>query len=443
MSNINIITNYSAEDIERIIDNFYSPTCQLSIEQRQQLNTILENLQYSTLAWDFSWKLLDINKSTSVQFFGAVALCNKISKNLSELDNNQIQQLFQQLIQRLIFYISIHAKQIITKLTVALDHLILHMIPDKWTNGITAIINLFTQSQNEFLIQHPEKAHLIVLNILTILPEEFSRINVSKSQRSLIRLELEKEFPNVLNYLQFIISTYNQIEILSKIFSCLSKWLEFGISILKIEILFEYLFNSLNNEYLFDDACDCLSVLFTSPDALKYPSTFSHLLPYVIQFETILDQCLTIGNKEKAEYITKLITQFGENLVQLIVQMSMTTNSQSQIVSHNFCRLVMKCTEIKGQYPIEETCSILTFNFWNALEEEINSINEKTNQEILLEVFHPYFEHLIEVLISKGKLPDNENIFTYEDKESFRCYRADIIDTMICMYNILNNRAME
>ena len=41
--------------------------------KRQQLNTILENLQYSTLAWDFSWKLLDINKSASVQFFGAVA----------------------------------------------------------------------------------------------------------------------------------------------------------------------------------------------------------------------------------------------------------------------------------------------------------------------------------------------------------------------------------
>jgi len=52
------------------------------IEQRQQLNTILENLQYSKLAWDFSWKLLDINKSPSVQFFGAVALCNKISKHL-------------------------------------------------------------------------------------------------------------------------------------------------------------------------------------------------------------------------------------------------------------------------------------------------------------------------------------------------------------------------
>ena len=36
----------------------------------------------------------------------------------SELDENQIQQLFQQLIQRLIFYISLNSKQIITKLTI-------------------------------------------------------------------------------------------------------------------------------------------------------------------------------------------------------------------------------------------------------------------------------------------------------------------------------------
>ncbi len=99
ISNTNVITNYSAEYIgqllyfnynliiifiklERIINDFYSPTCQLSIEQRQQLNGILENLQYSKLAWDFSWKLLDINKSSSIQFFGAAALCNKISKHL-------------------------------------------------------------------------------------------------------------------------------------------------------------------------------------------------------------------------------------------------------------------------------------------------------------------------------------------------------------------------
>ncbi|CAF5009261.1 unnamed protein product, partial [Rotaria sp. Silwood1] len=117
------------------------------------------------MTWDFSWKLLNTNKSPSVQFFWCCCF-------ISELDDNQIQQLFQQLIQRLVFYISINSKQITIKLVVALGHLILNMMPDKWKNGITAIITLFTQSQNEFLIEHPEKGHLIVLNILTILPEE-------------------------------------------------------------------------------------------------------------------------------------------------------------------------------------------------------------------------------------------------------------------------------
>jgi hypothetical protein len=89
----------------------------------------------------------------------------------------------------------------------------------------------------------------------------------------------------------------------NKIFSCLSKWLEFGISILEIEILFDYLFNSLNNPNLFDDASDCLIVIFTSPDALKYPSTFSRLFPYVLQLEIILDQCLMIGDKVKTDFV--------------------------------------------------------------------------------------------------------------------------------------------
>jgi hypothetical protein len=50
---------------------------------------------------------------------------------------------------------------------------------------------------------------------------------------------------------------------------------------------------------------------------------------------------------------------------------------------------------------------------------------------ILLELFRPYFERLIEVLISKGQLSENESIFTSEDKETFRCYRVDITDTMV------------
>ncbi len=60
----------------------------------------------------------------------------------------------------------------------------------------------------------------------------------------------------------------------------------------------------------------------------------------------------------------------------------------------------------------------------------MTSTNEPMNQRITLELFRPSFEHLIEVLISKGRLPENEKEFTSEDKEIFRTYRSDIIDTM-------------
>ncbi|CAF0722801.1 unnamed protein product [Didymodactylos carnosus] len=432
----------SLDEIERAINDFYSAT-NSSIVNRQQLNSFLERLQYSPLAWDFSWKLLQTTKTQSIQFFGAVALCNKISKHLAELDDKQLQLVFEQLIQKIISYVSINSKQIVVKLIVALGHLILNMMPDKWPNIMTNIINIFTQSSNDFLCKYPEKTHMIVLDILTILPEEFSRIVVPKSQRASIRLELERQFVTVLSYIQYIISNFNHVDVLCKMFDCLSKWLEFGIPILKFETMFDYLFNALNSVQLFDDACECIIVLFTSPDALKYPATFTGLLPYVLSLETLLDHALSSGDKEKCESLTKLITTFGENHAQLLLQLALTMYPQPQQLSNNFCRLVMRCTDMKGQYPIEETCSELTFSFWYALQEEVTSTEDDNKQIILMGIFRPYFIRLIEVLIIKGQLPENEQQYTSEDKETFRCYRVDIGDTMMCMHNALGNGALE
>ena len=70
----------------------------------------------------------------------------------------------------------------------------------------------------------------------------------------------------------------------------------------------------------------------------------------------------------------------------------------------------------------------------------MTSVDEEAKQVILLEIFRPYFERLIEVLISKGQLPESESMFTSEDKEAFRCYRVDITDTMV---SIVDERKRE
>ena len=48
-----------------------------------------------------------------------------------------------------------------------------------------------------------------------------------------------------------------------------------------------------------------------------------------------------------------------------------------------------------------------------------------------MDLFRPYFEHLIEVLITKGQLPEYENVLSSEDKDVFRTYRTSIADTMV------------
>ncbi|CAF1247363.1 unnamed protein product, partial [Didymodactylos carnosus] len=217
----------------------------------------------------------------------------------------------------------------------------------------------------------------------------------------------------------------------------------FGIPILKFETMFDYLFNALNSVQLFDNACECVIVLFNSPDALKYPTTFTHLLPYVLSLETLLDHAIACGDKKKCESLTKLIATFGDNHAKLLLQLALTMHPQSQQLLDNFCKLVMRCTEMKGQYPIEETCSELTFSFWYALQEEVTSSKDDKTQTLCMEICRPYFIRLIEVLITKGQMPENNQDYTSEDKETFRNYRVDIGDTIMCMHNALGNGVLE
>lgn len=74
-----------------------------------------------------------------------------------------------------------------------------------------------------------------------------------------------------------------------------------------------------------------------------------------------------------------------------------------------------------------ELLLFLYSRIWFGFQEEVTSGNKDT----VSESFRPYFERLIEILISKGQLPINENVFTSEDKELFRAYRSDILDTMV------------
>ena len=52
--------------------------------------------------------------------------------------------------------------------------------------------------------------------------------------------------------------------------------------------------------------------------------------------------------------------------------------------------------------------------------------------------FGPIYEELVNALMRKAMYSLNENDWTADQREAFRCYRTDIADTIMYCYNILN-----
>jgi hypothetical protein len=106
-------------------------------------------------------------------------------------------------------------------------------MPDKWNNGITTITTLFTHSQNEYFnnTSRRSKSFLFRIKIHEIFYFSFRVLLYQNHNYLQLDWNLKKNFLLViihlnllfsrfylvLSYLQFVISTYNQTDILNKL----------------------------------------------------------------------------------------------------------------------------------------------------------------------------------------------------------------------------------
>jgi len=104
-------------------------------------------------------------------------------------------------------------------------------------------------------------------------------------------------------------------------------------------------------------------------------------------------------------------------------------------------RMILKVTQMPLQYPTEESCSPVSFSFWYSLQDEYESMTMELQQNWGPLIHHLFFE-LIQGLIAKLKLPD-QKLLNSEEKESYRVYRIDISDTLMYIYNLLNQAMLQ
>ena len=162
-------------------------------EFKPQLDQWLKQAQNSHDAWNFSWQLLDMNKPLECQFYGASTLYNKVSKYFVEVPDDQYDILKDKLLEKLILYATNSAankqiRLIQRKLNSTLAKLALFLINNQWSTCIrdiiTTIPNLDLSQAQSVLAgtsssgsEAVNKNQLIsiVIDLLTLLPEEFAR----------------------------------------------------------------------------------------------------------------------------------------------------------------------------------------------------------------------------------------------------------------------------
>lgn len=106
------------ENLEQAINLFYKSQ---STDQAQ-LNDYLTSQQRDPAAWSWLWGFLDFSKSVEVQFFGAVTLHQKLSKNWQEVPQSMHNELKEKILQKIVEFGSAGTKLVLNRLCMSVSN---------------------------------------------------------------------------------------------------------------------------------------------------------------------------------------------------------------------------------------------------------------------------------------------------------------------------------
>lgn len=112
----------SLENLEQAVNLFYKSQS----NDQAQLNDYLIQQQRDKAAWSWMWDFLDLTKSVEVQFFGAVTLHQKLSKNWQEVPQSMHNELKEKILQKIVEFGGAGTKLVLNRLSMSVSHTQFH-----------------------------------------------------------------------------------------------------------------------------------------------------------------------------------------------------------------------------------------------------------------------------------------------------------------------------
>uniref|UniRef100_A0A8C1DK07 Importin-13 n=1 Tax=Cyprinus carpio carpio TaxID=630221 RepID=A0A8C1DK07_CYPCA len=405
---------------------YYDP----NIENKNLAQKWLMQAQVSPQAWQFCWVLLRPEKVPEIQYFGASALHTKISRYWGDIPTEQYNTLKTQLFSQIARFAS-GSKIVLTRLCVALASLALNMMPEAWPGAVSEMVHMFQEEGGEV---DGRARCLALLELLTVLPEEFQTSRLPQYRKGQVRAALGREWTAVYPLLQQLLRQPDSPPLVkARVLKCLSSWVLLDVPLNESEGLVEACFTALSDPELFDTAVEAIVNTISQPDSQRYVDTLLKLVPQVLQLQEQLRDAIRNGDMETSHGICRIAVSLGENHSRALLEQVEHWQSFLALVN-----MIMFCTGIPGHYPVNETTSSLTLTFWYTLQDDIMSF-EAEKQAVYLQVYRPVYFQLVDVLLHKAQFPTDEEYASWssDEKEQFRIYRVDISDTLMYVYEML------
>ncbi|XP_060533437.1 importin-13 [Cylas formicarius] len=447
---------YTVENLDKAVTLFYRTEAQQQVEAHQWLT----EAQNSSQAWSFVWELLSPQRSFQVQFFAATTLHTKLMKYWNEVPEDHYEPLKKRILEAIIGY-AMGPKIVLNRLCIALSAYIIHTIPTHWPKAFEELVSSF-QPQHLPNVE-PERVIWILLEILTVIPEEFQSTTMSVSQRNRVRVVLQEVSKDILKVVEMCLmplptqgfDILNLITYLNAT-RCASAWIQLGgLNIEECGSIIDLLIDLTCFVYWHKGDPECLSgeeieltevtvealtAVIQHPHTTRFRNSVNkHAASILYKFEKILDaerSCNDL-NKDVVANLYGLIITLADTHSKIFIENLNLNNTEEQKVSFDLFHCILKCTDLPGLYPVDESASTLTFGFWYTLQDDILGLDTAQCAQLLL-LIKPYYRNLVCILLRKSLLPIDDSGWSLDDKEVFRCYRQDIADTFIYCYNVLN-----
>lgn len=340
----------------------------------------------------------------------------------------------------------------------------------EWPSAISDVINMFQNQQLPNLSQHTQL--WILFDVLSGVPEEAISIFTSVS-RVQLKHEVYKNAAFVLKTMEVFINAKcekpqledDDITSLQNVAKCATTWFKNGTihlddcvfitnSLLKLvsKIYWSVVESdgsclSPDESELAETSLKALSNMMIQPDAHKYANTaltlmkmFLESLSPIAKNEWKMDNL----NEDIAFCVYSLFITSIECHSRTILSGICTESPEHHEIYIRIVNEILLCTDKPGIYPVEESCSTLAMGFWFMLQDEVLSYDNAVERQKCLEAIQPVYAHLVKILVRKSRLPDEQNVAKWnsDDLETFRCYRQDIADTLLCCFDVLHDQIL-